>query len=59
MNILYCAVTMVYLATQPKPDLNKRIELAYNVCKEAKESNGCLLTFELHQDIAYIKCGKR
>lgn len=60
MNIiLYCAVTMIYLSAPPKPDLRKRVNLAYAICKQAHESNGCLLEFRLYENIAKIKCGKR
>lgn len=37
----------------------KRVDLAYAICKQAKESNGCLERYRKYKNIALIKCGKR
>lgn len=59
MNILYCAVITVYAMT-PITSLDvKRINLAIDVCKQSKDSNGCLISYKKYKNRAQIKCGKR
>lgn len=59
MNVLYCALVVIHTMTPMTPLDVKRVDLAYAICKQAKESNGCLERYRKYKNIALIKCGKR
>lgn len=56
--LVICGVIQVFLALGTTVT-EEELQAAINICKQEKESNGCLLTYKKYKNIAQIQCGEK
>jgi len=56
MSIIICGIIQVYITLGTVVTEDNLLH-AIKMCKEERQSNGCLEIYTKHKDIAKIKCG--
>lgn len=56
--LVICGVIQVFLALGTTVN-EAELSVAIKLCKEEKQSNGCLVTYKKYKNFAQIKCGEK